>query len=85
MGKSDGVIFLCFYFYISLRDFIRDVVTFEVRATPPDFGPNVKIFDPSMPTSQIQMDVGAIADQQIPNQSGSSATHCCSCPAPMDI
>jgi len=42
-----------------------------VRATPPDFGPNVIIFDPSMPTSQIQMAVDAIAKQQISNQFGS--------------
>jgi hypothetical protein len=42
-----------------------------VRATPPDFGANVIIFDPSMPTSQIQMAVDAIADQQISNQFGS--------------
>ena len=41
-----------------------------VRATPPDFGPNVMIFDPSMPTSQIQMTVDAIANQQISNQFG---------------
>src|SRR5260370_7461987 len=41
-----------------------------VRATPPDFGPNVMIFDPSMPTSQIQMAVDAIANQQISNQFG---------------
>ena len=41
-----------------------------VRATPPDFGPNVKIFDPSMPTSQIQTAVDAIANQQISNQFG---------------
>jgi len=41
-----------------------------VRATPPDFGPNVMIFDPSMPTSQIQKAVDAIANQQIPNQFG---------------
>jgi len=36
----------------------------------PDFGPNVKIFDPSMSTSQIQATVDAIAAQQIPNQFG---------------
>src|SRR5215472_14602233 len=41
-----------------------------VRATPPDFGPNVKIFDPSMPISQIQATVDAIAKQQVPNQFG---------------
>ena len=37
----------------------------------PDFGPNVIIFDPSMPTSQIQATVDAIAAQQVPNQFGS--------------
>ena len=41
-----------------------------VRATPPDLGPNVMIFDPSMPTSQIQKAVDAIANQQISNQFG---------------
>ena len=35
-----------------------------------DFGPNVTIFDPSMPTSQIQTAVDAIANQQISNQFG---------------
>jgi len=33
--------------------------------------PNVLIFDPSMPTSQIQATVDAIAAQQVPNQFGS--------------
>ena len=36
----------------------------------PDLGPNVVIFDPSMPTSQIQARVDAIAAQQVPNQFG---------------
>ena len=36
----------------------------------PDFGPNVVVFDPSMPVSQIQATVDAIAAQQIPNQFG---------------
>ena len=36
----------------------------------PDFGPNVVIFDPSMPTSQIQATVDAIANQQVSNQFG---------------
>jgi hypothetical protein len=39
-------------------------------AAPPDFGPNVIVFDPSMPTSQIQATVDAIAAQQVPNQFG---------------
>jgi hypothetical protein len=37
---------------------------------PPDFGPNVIIFDPSMPTAQIQSTVDAIAAQQVSNQFG---------------
>jgi hypothetical protein len=41
-----------------------------VRATPPDFGSNVMIFNPGMPTSQIQNAVDAIANQQISNQFG---------------
>ena len=36
----------------------------------PDFGPNVIIFDPSMPLSDIQAEVDAIANQQIDNQFG---------------
>jgi len=37
----------------------------------PDFGPNVVIFDPSMPTGQIQATVDAIAAQQVSNEFGS--------------
>src|SRR5947208_1220953 len=36
----------------------------------PDFGANVLIFDPSMPTSQIQAKVDAIAAQQVDNEMG---------------
>ena len=36
----------------------------------PDFGPNVIIFDPTMPQSQIQAKVDAIANQQVTNQFG---------------
>jgi hypothetical protein len=36
----------------------------------PDFGPNVIVFDPSMPTSQIQATVDAIANQQVDNEMG---------------
>ena len=44
----------------------------QTGVTPlaPDFGPNVLIFDPSMPTSQIRATVDAIATQQVPNQFG---------------
>ncbi len=36
----------------------------------PGFGPNVYIFSPSMPLSQIQSTVDSIASQQVPNQFG---------------
>jgi len=36
----------------------------------PDFGPNVYIFNPSMPLSQIQATVNSIAQQQVSNQFG---------------
>jgi len=39
-------------------------------APAPDLGPNVLVFDPSMPTSQIQATVDAISAQQVPNQFG---------------
>jgi hypothetical protein len=39
-------------------------------ATSPDFGPNVKIFDRSMSTSEIKATVDAIAAQQVSNQFG---------------
>jgi hypothetical protein len=39
-------------------------------AGEPNFGPNVFVFTPSMPQSQIQATVNAIAAQQVPNQFG---------------
>ncbi len=36
----------------------------------PNFGPNVTIFDPGMPTSQIQATINTIATQQLNNQFG---------------
>src|SRR5262249_13467141 len=45
-------------------------LTSVLDPSQPDFGPNVKIFDPSMPTSQIQATVDAIANQQVDNEMG---------------
>ena len=39
-------------------------------AAGPDFGSKVMIFDPSMPTGQIQAAVDAVASQQVSNQFG---------------
>jgi hypothetical protein len=36
----------------------------------PNFGPNVYVFTPAMPQSQIQATVDSIASQQVPNQFG---------------
>jgi hypothetical protein len=41
-----------------------------VDARAPDLGPNVVIFDPTMPTSQIQARVDAIAAQQVDDEMG---------------
>ncbi len=45
--------------------------TAKPSTVQPDFGPNVKVFDPSMPVDQIQATVDAIAAQQVGNQFGS--------------
>ncbi|WP_043444411.1 adenylyl cyclase [Arthrobacter sp. L77] len=39
-------------------------------ASAPDFGPNVTIFDPSMPVSEIQAAVDAVNTRQIDNEMG---------------
>ena len=39
-------------------------------ADQPDFGPNVKIFDPAMPQSEIQATVDAIANRQVNDEMG---------------
>jgi hypothetical protein len=42
----------------------------KAAAAVPDFGPNVRIFDPSMSTSEIKAAVDAIAAEQVSNQFG---------------
>jgi hypothetical protein len=46
------------------------MVSTSAAATAPDFGPNVKILDPSMSQSQIQSIVDGISSQQISSQFG---------------
>ena len=59
---------------MSVGNFVSPTVAAPATSKPgpgqPDFGPNVMIFDPSMPTSQIQATVDAIATQQVSNQFG---------------
>jgi hypothetical protein len=42
----------------------------QSKSRQPDFGPNVYIFNPGMPLSQIQSTVDSIATQQVSNQFG---------------
>ena len=47
------------------------VVTAPLQpAGAPDLGPNVTVFDPSMPTADIQAAVDAIRDKQVDNEMG---------------
>jgi hypothetical protein len=46
------------------------VPTVASAANGPSFGPNVIVFDPSMPQSAIQAKLDSIATQQVPNQFG---------------
>jgi hypothetical protein len=43
----------------------------RASAAPPSFGPNVVVFDPSMPQATIQATLDAISTQQVHNQFGS--------------
>ena len=44
----------------------------QSAAPSPSFGPNVTVFDPSMPVADIQAKVDAIAAQQVGNEMGSA-------------
>lgn len=50
--------------------FTAVVAAMPASSTQPNFGPNVYVFNPSMPLSQIQAAVDAIATQQVTNQFG---------------
>ena len=49
---------------------IAAVAVATTSSAEPDFGTNVYIFNPSMPQSQIQATVDAVANQQVSNQFG---------------
>ena len=48
----------------------NDAGAATASSTTPDFGTNVYIFNPSMPQSEIQATVDAVASQQVSNQFG---------------
>jgi len=49
---------------------IAAVAGAKASSRKPDFGANVYIFDPTMPLTQIQATVDAVANQQVSNQFG---------------
>ena len=55
---------------LSLGAFAVSAASAAPLAALPDFGSNVYIFDPTMPQSQIQATVDAVANQQVSNQFG---------------
>ena len=50
------------------------------KGAKPEFGPNVLIFDPSMPPQAIQKQIDAIYALQGHNEFSSQRTRYCSCP-----
>jgi hypothetical protein len=58
--------------YFSLQFLLFALTTLATSSSQPDFGPNVYIFNPNMPQSQIQATVDAIAAQQVSNQFGTA-------------
>src|SRR6186997_1138820 len=44
--------------------------SYRPPAGTPDFGPNVKIFDPTMPIADIQATVDAVYAEQVDNEMG---------------
>ena len=49
---------------------VPSALSLPQAAGQPDFGPNVYVFTPSTPLSQIQATVNSIASQQVSNQFG---------------
>ena len=46
------------------------VAALSASSSQPNFGPNVRIFNPNMPQSEIQATVDAVANEQVSNQFG---------------
>src|SRR5206468_7452396 len=61
---------LCGSFAVAFALALAIAMSGRAAAATADLGPNVIVFDPSMPTSQIQATVDTIASQQISNQFG---------------
>ena len=62
-------------FYLEAQRAKRNLLhVFEAEAARPDFGPNVTIFDPSMPGSAIQSAFDAVQATQAPPVTGKPYT-----------
>jgi hypothetical protein len=63
-----------FLVYVALSIFAivaaGPIIGLTAAAGPPNFGPNVYVFNPSMPLSAIQATVDAVASEQVSNQFG---------------
>ena len=68
-GKSIGVSFFVLLL-IALTLSSSAMAAPPQPPSTPDFGPNVLIFDPSMPTSEIQAAVDAVYNQQVDDEMG---------------
>jgi hypothetical protein len=51
---------------------VASPATVQAAVTAPDLGPNVRVFDPSMPLADIQAAVDAVAAEQVGNEMGSA-------------
>ena len=67
--KSIGVGFL-FVLSIALMLSTSAMAAPPQPPSAPEFGPHVLIFDPSMPTSEVQAAVDAIYEQQVDDEMG---------------
>ncbi|MFN2143600.1 MAG: adenylyl cyclase [Candidatus Promineifilaceae bacterium] len=69
-SKSIGISFLV----VLMLALMLSATAFAAPKQPaaPDFGPNVLIFDPSMPQSEIQAAVDAVAGQQVDDEMGTN-------------
>src|SRR5436190_18293820 len=56
--------------YASSSGVSTSLATSSASSSQPNFGPNVYIFNPGMPQSEIQATVDAVANQQVSNQFG---------------
>ncbi|HKB48854.1 MAG TPA: glycosyl hydrolase family 28-related protein, partial [Ktedonobacterales bacterium] len=65
-----ATLFATVFVAAALRKPAAAMAAAPASSSQPSFGPNVYIFNPTMPLSEIQATVDAVANQQVPNQFG---------------